>query len=153
MTTPDFPIRLAIANEASEIAALVKAAYRKWVQVIGVEPMPMLADYGALIARNHVYCIREATGLVGIVVIWPVDDALYIDNIAVAPSQQRRGIGDRLLAFAEQKAHDMGLNKLTLLTNEKMVSNQIYYGKHGYVETRRETLPNGRRAVWMHKDL
>ncbi|MFN8376844.1 MAG: hypothetical protein U0694_28725 [Anaerolineae bacterium] len=47
----------------------------------------------------------------------------------------------------------MGLRKLTLLTNEKMVYNQTYYLKHGYAETRRELMPNGRRAVWMHKVL
>jgi len=153
MADPSFSIQLAAPDAATEVAALVNAAYSKWVEVIGGKPMPMTADYGTLIAQQLVYCARDGQELVGVLVIWQSDDALYIDNVAVAPSQQGRGIGDKLLAFAEQKARDMGLRKLTLLTNEKMVYNQTYYLKHGYAETRRELMPNGRRAVWMHKLL
>ena len=153
MTNPTFNVHPATADEAANIAALVNAAYSKWIDVIGGKPMPMTVDYAALIAKNCVYSVREEADLVAVLVIWPLDDALYIDNIAVAPTHQGRGIGDRLLAFAEQKARELKLDRLTLLTNEKMVSNQIYYRKHGYAELRREIMPNGRRAVWMQKDL
>jgi ribosomal protein S18 acetylase RimI-like enzyme len=153
MTHTPFDIQLATPNEAADVAALVDAAYSKWVEVIGGKPMPMLADYPALVDKGFVHTVHEAGILVGVLVIWQIDDALYIDNVAVHPDHQRRGIGDLLLAFTEQQARAMGLHKLTLLTNEKMESNQAYYLKHRYVETRRETLPNGRRAVWMHKAL
>lgn len=149
----DISIRQATAAEAPEIFALVQDAYRKWIAVIGGRPLPMTADYDALIARQQVYSAREGGALVGVIVLWPQDDALYIDNLAVAPAQQGRGIGRLLLAFAEQQARALGLTALTLLTNEKMTTNQTYYARYGYVETGRETMPSGRRAVWMRKTL
>lgn len=152
MTDP-FNIDMAVAEDSAEVAALVNAAYSKWIEVIGGIPMPMTADYDALIAQQCVYRVREGGALVGVLVIWREQDALYIDNLAVSPAQQGRGIGDQLLTFAEQKARELKLPMLTLLTNEKMLYNQTYYRKHGFMETRRETMPNGRRAVWMHKPL
>ena len=39
------------------------------------------------------------------------------------------------------------------LTNAKMVANQDYYRKHGYVETHRDSFEPGRVGVWMAKTL
>ena len=153
MSETPFKIQLATPNDAAEITALVNAAYSKWIPIIGGKPMPMTANYAELIAKDYVYVVREGAALIGVLVIWELDDALYIDNIAVAPEQQGRGIGDRMLAFAEEKAREMNLRTMTLLTNAKMESNQAYYRKHGYVETRRQTIAEGRVAVWMHKPL
>ena len=41
---PDLAIRPAVAAEAARIRALTRAAYAKWVAVIGREPLPMQAD-------------------------------------------------------------------------------------------------------------
>lgn len=146
-------IRLANDGEVGAVTGLVNAAYTKWIDIIGVTPRPMLADYDALIQQGVVYGAWDGAELVGVLVIWQEDDSLYIDNIAVSPTQQKRGIGDTLLAFAEEKAREQNLAKMTLLTNEKMVSNQAYYIKHGYVETKREALASDRRVVFMHKPL
>jgi ribosomal protein S18 acetylase RimI-like enzyme len=153
MTPLNLNIQRATDDESPAVAALVNAAYSKWIEVIGRKPMPMLADYDALIARQCVYCAREGLVLVGVIVLWPADDSLYIDNIAVASKQQGRGVGDALLAFAEQQASALNLSRMTLLTHEKMLYNQDYYRKHGYTELRRETFPDGRSAVWMEKQL
>jgi ribosomal protein S18 acetylase RimI-like enzyme len=153
MSESPFNIQLATATEANDIAALVNAAYSKWIPITGTTPMPMLADYPALIAKNVVYAVREGNELVAALVIWQEDDALYIDNIAVHPEHQKRGIGDLLLSFAEEKARAMNLTKLSLMTNEKMESNQAYYRKHGYVEVDRYQFTENRRAVVMHKQI
>ena len=91
--------------------------------------------------------------LARLLIIYPVDDALYVDTIAVNPAYQKHGFGGRLLTFAEDKAHEAGLHKLTLVTNLMMVSNQTYYLKHGYVETHRHAQHDGRIGVWMAKTL
>ncbi|MBL8161167.1 MAG: GNAT family N-acetyltransferase [Anaerolineae bacterium] len=150
---PALTIQLAAPDEIREIQALVNAAYSKWIDVIGGKPRPMTADYGTLIAQQRVYAVREEAELVAILVMWQEDDALYIDNLAVAPAHQQQGIGDRLLLFAEQTAREMNLPALTLITNEKMLYNQAYYLKHGFVELRRETLATDRRIVRMQKLL
>jgi ribosomal protein S18 acetylase RimI-like enzyme len=153
MTDSPFNIQLATADDTDAVVALVNAAYSKWIPITGTTPMPMLTDYAPLIAQNYVHTLREGATLVGVLVIWQEDDALYIDNIAVHPNHQRRGIGDILLNFAEQKAREMNLTTMSLMTNEKMESNQAYYRKHGYVEVSRYQFAENRRAVVMHKQL
>ena len=147
-------IRLAEPKDAAAVSQLVNAAYSKWIPVTGREPMPMLADYPALIAQQVVY-VAEDGEIVGVLVIWPMNEnnSLYIDNLAVRPDHQRLGIGEFLLNFAEGQAREMKLPILSLMTNEKMEYNQAFYRKHGFAETRRETISEGRRAVWMHKPV
>jgi ribosomal protein S18 acetylase RimI-like enzyme len=145
------PIRLALTHEAQAVIELVDSAYNKWVSVIGRKPAPMLADYAKLIERGVVYVIEEHAKIVGVLVIWPVDDAMLIENVATHPDYQGQGIGQRLLDFAEVKAREAGLNEMRLYTNEKFTANQDYYRKCGYVQTRLEITDDGRRIVWMHK--
>ena len=151
MTT--LPIRPATPHDAQTIAALVDTAYSKWIAVIGRKPAPMLADYPALIERGVVYVVEDDARIVGVLVIWPVDAAMLIENIATHPDDQGRGIGQQLLDFAEQKAREAGLSMVRLYTNEKFTANQDYYRKRGYLHTRLEITPDGRRIVWMHKPL
>lgn len=152
-----YDIRLAQPEEREAVAALVDAAYSKWIPVVGRKPAPMLADYEKLIADGVVYTIAPEENIVGVLVIWPVHmdggDALLIENVCVHPDRQRSGVGRALMEFAEQKAREAGLNLIRLYTNEKFEVNQAYYRKLGYVETRRETTPDGRRLVWMHKRI
>ncbi|MEO8608490.1 MAG: GNAT family N-acetyltransferase [Chloroflexota bacterium] len=146
-------IRLAQPDERATVTEIVDAAYSKWIPVFGRKPGPMLADYEKLIADGVVYVIVAEDQIVGVLVIWPVEDAMLIENICVHPDQQRGGIGRKLMDFAEQQAHEAGLNLMRLYTNEKFEVNQAYYRTLGYVETRRETTADGRHTVWMHKQL
>jgi GNAT superfamily N-acetyltransferase len=146
-------IRLAKPEEREAVAAVVDAAYSKWIPVIGRKPMPMLADYEKLIADGVVHVIAPDDEIIAVLVIWPVEDAMWIENICVHPGQQRGGIGRTLMDFAEMKAREAGLNMVRLLTNQKFEVNIAYYLSLGYVETRRETTPDGRETVWMHKQL
>jgi ribosomal protein S18 acetylase RimI-like enzyme len=113
----------------------------------------MLADYRELIEQGVVYTLNDEDKLAGVLVIWPVDDAMLIENIAIHPDYQRRGIGQVLMDYAEQKARDVGLNMMRLYTGEKMTYNQDYYRKLGYVQTRLVVNDKGHRIVWMHKAL
>ena len=151
--TASFEIELATTSDAATVAKLVDAAYSKWIPILGRKPTPMTANYEDLIALDRVYKVCEGIELIGVCVIWTEKDALYIDNLAVHPDHQGRGIGDSMLQFAELKARERDLNRLTLVTNEKMEYNQIYYRKHGFNELRRDPLPDGGRVVWMYKEL
>jgi len=151
-----YTIRLAQADEYEAVAAVVDAAYSKWIPVIGRKPAPMLADYQKLIADGVVYVIAPEQEIIAVLVIWPIqfegEAAMLIENICVHPDQQRGGIGRALMGYAEQKAREAGLNTVRLYTNEKFEVNIAYYRKLGYVETRRETTAAGHHLVWMHKN-
>lgn len=148
-----YSIRLATTDEHEAVAAVVDAAYNKWIPVIGRKPMPMLADYEKLIGDGVVYVIAPEDDIIAVLVIWPVEDAMWIENICVHPEQQRGGVGRALMEFAETKARESDLKLMRLLTNQKFEVNIAYYLSLGYVETRRETTADGREAVWMHKNL
>jgi GNAT superfamily N-acetyltransferase len=146
---PGHEVRSAVPADRGAVERAVLAAYGHWAEVIGMRPLPMDADYGRLIGEGHVFVVGPADGLI---VLVPEDGVLLVENVAVRPSSQGRGVGRSLLAFAERRARVLGLPALRLYTNEKMTSNISLYTSLGYRETARE-LHAGRHTVHMRKDL
>jgi N-acetylglutamate synthase-like GNAT family acetyltransferase len=143
--------RRATLADAAEVRALTRAAYAKWVALIGREPKPMTADYETAVI-DHLIDLCERDGkLLGLVEMIPEPDHLLIENLAVDPSSQGEGIGDGLLKRAEELAGSLGLGETRLYTNAKFAANLAFYAKRGYNEFRRETLAPGSVAVHMRK--
>lgn len=144
-------IRLAESADRAAVETIVQAAYGPWVEVIGARPLPMVADYGELIAQGQVYVLENGE-IDALIVLEVTDGVLLVENVAVRPDRQGRGLGRRLMAFAEFRARSLGLTALRLYTNEKMASNIDLYESLGYRETGREAR-NGRSVVHMRKKL
>ena len=142
-------IRPAVVVDRTAVENIVQAAYAPWIDIIGGRPLPMVADYAELIAAGKVWVLDSIDGLI---VLVPEDGVLLIENVAVSPASQGRGLGRCLLAFAEDHARALGLSNVRLYTNEKMVSNIAFYKRLGYVATERENI-NGRNVVHMRKPL
>ena len=66
-------------------------------------------------------------------------DHLLLDNIAVDPEHQGKGLGRTMLDLAERRAREQGFDTIRLYTHHLMVDNQRIYERDGYVETHRET--------------
>ncbi len=77
---------------------------------------------------------------------------MLLDNIAVVPAAQGKGLGRRLLAFAETAARNENLPAIRLYTNQAMTENVALYTRIGYVETHRGE-ENGFHRVYMTKRL
>ncbi len=144
-------IRFAEPADRTAVEEIVEAAYSPWTDVIGIRPRPMSADYGDLIARRCVHVLENGE-VDALIVLHALDGVLLVENVAVRPDRQGRGLGRRLLAFAEYRARSLGLRALRLYTNEKMVSNIGLYTSLGYRETEREAI-DGRHVVHMRKEL
>lgn len=112
----------------------------------------MTADYRDLIARQVVYVLENGNILDGILVLLDEGDAIMLENIAVAPHAQGRGVGKFLLNWVEDFTRAHGLNQVALYTNEKMVENIAIYTNLGYVETERYE-GDGFSRVSMRKTL
>jgi len=145
-------IRPARRGEHAPIAACVNAAYAKYVPRIGREPAPMLADYAALIAEGAVFVVADGAAVRGVLVLRPAADHLLVENVAVRPADQGRGLGRRLMGFAEAEARRRGLPELRLYTHELMTGNLAFYPRLGYEETGRRT-EDGYRRVFFRKRL
>jgi N-acetylglutamate synthase-like GNAT family acetyltransferase len=133
------------------VRELVRAAYARWVPVIGREPRPMTADYARAVV-DHVIDLYEADGqVIALIEMVPESTCLLVENVAVLPAHQHRGVGDVLLRHAEACARARGLAELRLYTNAAFGSNLAFYARRGYIETRREALASGGELVHMTK--
>lgn len=146
------PMRIAQMTDLPAIKALIEAAYRPWVPILGVEPGPLHDDYGAAIAAGHVSVLTEKGQVLGVLVLIPQDDALLLDNVAVAPDAQSKGHSRTLIAWAEARAMETGYDIIRLYTHIKMASNITLYERHGYKRVR-EVTERGLPRVYMEKRL
>ena len=145
-------LRRAGPSDAVAIRALTRKAYAKWVPLIGREPKPMGADYEAAV-RNHRFDLLHVDGvLAGLIETVDEDGQLLIENVAVAPDFQGRGLGRRLMAQAEAVARALGRDRIRLYTNRRFDENVRLYARLGYRVDREEAIGDG-VAVHMSKDL
>src|ERR1700679_829692 len=145
-------IRPAVLEDAARIRDLTRAAYRKWVSLIGREPLPMQADYERAVAEHTIDLLIAEGALVGLVETILRPDHLWIENVAVAPEQQGRGYGRLLLAHAERRAVEAERLEIRLLTNQTFTANVELYAKRGYAIDRTEPFRGG-TTVHMSKRI
>jgi len=132
---------------------MVRAAYAKWVPLIGREPRPMVADYGRAVKEHDIDLLYAADTLVGLIETKQLPDHLWIENIAVSPDAQGRGFGKHLLALADEKAARSGCSEIRLLTNEAFAANIALYERSGFSVDRKEPSRLGGVTVFMSKRL
>jgi GNAT superfamily N-acetyltransferase len=145
-------LRRASIDDAPAILALTRQAYAKWVPLIGREPMPMLADYAAAVQQHRIDLLYVEGELAALIEMIPEAGSVLVENVAVSPAFQRRGLGRRLLAHAEDVALSLGYGEIRLYTNERFVGNVALYLKLGYRIDRKEEF-KGSLRVYMSKPL
>jgi GNAT superfamily N-acetyltransferase len=112
----------------------------------------MLECYADVVTTRQVFVAEENGDVIGVLVLGKDDEGLLLDNVAVEPSHQRKGVGHALLQFAEAEARSQGYSEIHLYTNVVMTENQTLYAKFGYVEyARREE--EGFSRVYVKKIL
>jgi ribosomal protein S18 acetylase RimI-like enzyme len=140
---PSVEIRPATLQDAARIRDLTRAAYAKWVAVIGREPLPMQADYDRAVREHAIDLLTDSGALVGLIETIPRPDHLWIENVAVSPDRQGRGYGRRLLAHAETRAAEQGRGEIRLMTNAAFAANLALYARLGYETDRIEPFRGG----------
>ncbi|OAH15891.1 GNAT family N-acetyltransferase [Streptomyces jeddahensis] len=123
-------IRPATAADVTAVKAVTDAAYRHYIERIGVVPAPMEADHAANVAAGRVFVTGDP--VTGLVVVVPEDGHLFLDSIAVHPDAHGQGVGRRLLTFVDARARALGLPEVRLYTNAMMWENQKIYPRYGY---------------------
>jgi ribosomal protein S18 acetylase RimI-like enzyme len=136
-------LRRAIAADAAAVRSLTRQAYAKWVPVIGREPKPMQAEYAEALRKHRIDLGYVAGELVALIETIAEPDHLLIENLAVAPAFQGRGLGRALMAHAERLAAGLGYAELRLYTNQLFVENVGLYLRLGYRVDREEPFAGG----------
>jgi len=150
--TSSVTIRTAQSEDTDAIRDIVRAAYAKWVPVISREPLPMKADYERAVREHRIEVMHIGSELVGIIELIVHRDHLWIENIALAPLHQAKGLGRQLLIFAERIAIESRLKEMRMLTNAAFESNVALYRRAGYLVDKCETFMGG-TTVYMSKKL
>ena len=152
MTSDAVNLRIATASDCDDVKACAAEAYALYVPRMGRKPAPMVADFAAPIAAGHVHVAAADDAFAGFIVLYPRGDHIHVENVAIYPAVQGRGIGKALLAFAETEAKRQGLAAIELYTNAMMTENQRFYPHLGYIETGRRD-EDGFARVYYRKDL
>lgn len=128
----EITLRTAVPDDATAIRDLTRAAYAKWVPLIGREPKPMLADYEAAVRAHRFDLLYVAGELAALIETIDEGDRLLVENVAVSPAHQGQGLGTRLMAQAELVAHGLGYSRIRLYTNQRFEENITLYRRLGY---------------------
>ncbi len=145
-------LRRATLEDLTALVALQRAAYARNRDILGVEPLPLLADYRDVLARYETWVVDGGDGLDAALILESRPDDLLIWSVATALGARGRGLGRRLLAHAEVRAGELGKRTMRLYTGEKLTGNVAWYQRRGYVIERVEALAD-RNAVHMVKQL
>lgn len=145
-------IRKATIFDLPEIESCAIAAYTLYVERIGREPAPMVANFAASIGKGHLYVAQEDGQIVGFVVFYPKQDHVHLENVAVIPGFQNRGIGTSLIRFVEKEAQQDGFSRIELYTNARMTENLELYPRLGYEQFDRR-VEDGFDRVYFRKIL
>lgn len=112
----------------------------------------MRQDYRRVIRERDVTVAEEGGKIVGVLVLDTTRRGFLLDNVAVDPAHQGRGIGSVLLSRAEEEARRAGYRAIYLYTHATMTENRELYARRGYAEFARRT-EQGFRRVYMRKRL
>jgi len=145
--------RQATSSDAATVRDITRAAYAKWVDVIGRKPKPMTANYEQAVIDHVIDLLEEDGKPIALIEIIAEASHLLIENIAVMPDRHGEGIGGLLLEHAETMARLRRVNELRLYTNAKFAANLSFYARRGFAEFLREPHAGGGEIVHMRKSV
>ena len=145
-------LRRAETADLEPLLALQRAAYAKNRPLLGVEPIPLLADYSVILRDMEVWVSEKDARLVGVLVLEPRADDLLIWSIATDPTAQGTGLGGALLSAADERARQLGRSVVRLYTGTPLHHLVGWYGRHGFALERIEALSD-RSITHMIKHL
>ena len=112
----------------------------------------MNADFAHHLDAHRVTVMQDAEIKAGYAVWWVEDGYLYLDNIAILPQWQGKGLARQAMDFLEDQAQRHSAQAIRLYTNEKMLANLSLYPHLGFVETDRRA-EHGFNRVFFEKRL
>lgn len=145
-------LRRAVTGDLPAIKSLQRATYAANREILGVEPLPLLADYAHILASMEVWLRATENHLDGVSILEPRIDDLLIWSIATAPEVQGRGIGRALLDAAHLRAAQLGRHTLRLYTGTLLTDRVDWYLRYGFVIERIDEMPD-RSVTHMVKRL
>ncbi|HEY1177572.1 MAG TPA: GNAT family N-acetyltransferase, partial [Phytomonospora sp.] len=138
--------------DAGELLTLQYAAYLSEARVYDRLDLPPLKqtfdELHTDLATLPTWKAVAGTRIVGSIRAHRDGDVLHVGRLMVAPDQQGRGIGSRLLAAVEDDL-PAGVERLSLFTGHLSAANLRLYERVGYREVDRRPGPTGVMLVYL----
>ncbi len=157
--TKDVQIRLAVMDEAEEIAQILVGAFGplrgKYTTGAFAAVTPDADEIRDRFEEGPIWVALVEGKMVGTVSVLPEPDWLYIRSMAVLPETQGLGIGRKLLSVVEHYAVETGFSRLYLYTTYFLKGAIRLYESSGFTHDR-DTLADewhGVPGVGMDKKL
>ncbi len=140
-------LRRAAADERQLLEEFQQAAYSRTEAAVGVRAIPLEWDYGAILDECEVWFDEEAEVLIGVLILRVRPDQLFLESIATAPQAAGSGRGRLLLEATFERARELGLNRVALITSSLNPA-PAWYKRVGFKIDREDVKP-GRVVVHM----
>lgn len=153
----DLTIRPIEPGDAGEVLTLQRAAFVQEALIYATPDMPPLTqtleELEAELVDNLGCVALTGSRMVGAVRARRDGELLLVGRLAIAPDQQGRGIGTRLLSAVERRGAEEGATEAELFTGSLSEANLRLYEREGYVESQRVSGDDGIEQVFLRKPL
>jgi GNAT superfamily N-acetyltransferase len=139
LTVGNLALRRATRADLDAVVAIQHAAYARNRELLGVEPLPLMTDYEAIF-RDYEIWVTASGPVEGVLILKGRADDLLIWSIATDTTRQKSGLGRAMLAAAELRARELGLDTMRLYTGTVLEHLVAWYARNGYELERIEQL-------------
>lgn len=110
-------LRRALADDRTRLEAFQHAAYARTEAAVGARAIPLEWDYGEILEKCEVWFDEAGCSLNGVLIFRVLETELFLESIATAPETAGSGRGRLLLEATFERARELGLKRIGLITN------------------------------------
>lgn len=110
-------LRRATTADRARVEAFQRAAYSRTEAIVGARAIPLEWDYGKVLEECEVWFDESDGWLRGVLILRVLGEELFLESIATAPEAAGSGRGRLLLEATFERARELGLNRVGLITN------------------------------------
>jgi GNAT superfamily N-acetyltransferase len=144
--------RPATIEDIPMVSEIAEKAYSVYITRMGKPPGPMYADYDHDLNTGNLHILMIDEKIVAFAVYELGQREIFIDNLAVHPEFQSKGISAQFVRMLEDWGRENGVFCLRTYTHVLMTENISLYRNVGYKITHR-SVENGFDRVYMEKRI
>ena len=110
-------LQRASAGDRQRIEDFQRAAYARTEAIVGARAIPLEWDYGKVLEECEVWLDESGGSLESVLILRVRQHDLFLESIATAPNAAGSGRARLLMEATFERARELGLNRIALITN------------------------------------
>lgn len=145
-------IRPAELQDMGSVMDCIKKSFEPYISILRQIPNALNADLKKIIDSQNLFVATIDDKIVGTIEIIINHESINLEKLSVLPYFRGKGIGKKLISYAEFLAKENRIKKIKLFTNERLIDNIRYFKKNGFSETDKK-VENGFKRVYFEKNI